>query len=633
MKKVLLSLMFAMSVYGSAHAVKAEVRGELTTIFSENFNALVNGSETAPANEELSANGKIDAALTGGQQWSGRGLHEAGGALAVMHFEQSDWFGTEELQGYVRTAYTDVRMDGGNFTARFRARTLGSESSRLLVELYDPYVTNNIQSATVELTDEWATYEVDLCHPGYGNHLAFLEMASYGEDWLLDDFEIVQDYYELLPPIVHYARNVSYEQFTGRWNKAPLTDSYLVNVFSLDESGQRNILVENVATDDCELTVTGTQKGTDYFYTVRSVNDRYTSEESEPIRVYVPLSTLETPVTLEAENISTDGFTARWEPTFRAMGYVIGLKREYTATEDMLVTVVNEDFDKITDGDLSWPYPFYGELDDITSVPGWSYNYFDVRVVSGMFGLDNTYKKYGEDVYLATPAIDLTGDGGRFTMVLDVYGDKGDVVSLSCGDKTVTHALAKQGSQSFSVEFDNGTAATVIRMEFDGDGQSKLLFFDNIAIQQQFYAGDPVKENVGNFRTETPTPSYEFTGLNANEGDKFVYTVTAWSYSQDEDGVWGPDIFSEVSEPRSVMITDQAGISEEGADNTTVSVSDNVLTISTDKFGVVNIFSAYGMPIGSYVVSPGYSVFKIKTAYKGVAIVRVNGQSFRVLIK
>ena len=142
-----------------------------------------------------------------------------------------------------------------------------------------------------------------------------------------------------------------------------------------------------------------------------------------------------------------------------------------------------------------------------------------------------------------------------------------------------------------------------------------------------------MKENVGNFRTETPTPSYEFTGLNANEGDKYVYTVTAWSYSQDEDGVWGPDIFSEVSEPRSVMITDQAGISEEGADNTTVSVSDNVLTISTDKFGVVNIFSAYGMPIGSYVVSPGYSVFKIKTAYKGVAIVRVDGKSFSVLIK
>lgn len=633
MKKIILTFGLMLSVCASAYAVRSEPQGELTAIYSENFDGLVNGSESAPANDELSASGKIDADLTGGLQWNGRGLHEAGGALAVMHFEQSDWFGTESVQGYVRTPYTDVRMDGGNFTARFRARTLGSEPTKLLVELYDPYVTNNIDSGAIELTDEWATYEIDLCHPGFGNHLAFLEMASYGEDWLLDDFEIVQDYFELLPPVVHYPRNVTYEQFTGRWNDAPLADSYLVTVYSLDSDGNRVILKENMPTTECTMTVTGTEKGRDYFYVVRSVNDRYTSEESEPCRVYVPLTDLDTPVILEAENVSTDGFTARWQPTFRAMGYIIGLRRQYIATEDQLVTLVSEDFDKITDGDFSWPYPFYGNLDDITSMPGWTYNYFTVRVVSGMFGLENTYKKYGEEVFLATPAIDLTGDGGKFTVAVDVYGDKGDVVSVTCGDKTLTHALEAQGAQSFNMEFDNGTASTVIRFEFDGDGASQMLFFDNISIQQQVHAGDAVKENVGNYRTETTDTSYEFTGLNANEGDTFVYTVTAWSYSLDEDGVWGPDIFSEVSDPCSVIITDQAGVSEVATDDTTVRVSDNALLISTDKFGVAALFTAYGMPIGNYVVTPGYSIFKIKTGYKGVAIVRFSGKSFRILLK
>ncbi|MDE5554464.1 MAG: fibronectin type III domain-containing protein, partial [Muribaculaceae bacterium] len=572
MKKFLLSLAVILSVTSAAHALKEEPRGELTAIFSENFNGLVNGSESAPATPELSDGGKIDATLTGGLQWSGRGLREAGGALAVMHFEQSDWFGTESVQGYVRTPYTDVRMDGGNFTVRFRARTLGNESTKLQIELYDPYVTNNIDYGSVELTEEWTTYEIDLCHPGFGNHLAFLEMASLGEDWLLDDLEIVQDYFELLPPIVHYPRNVTYEQFTGRWNEAPLAESYLVTVYSLDDAGNRVTLIENVPTTESTMTVTGTEKGKDYFYVVRSVNDRYTSEESDPCRVYVPLSALDTPVTLDAENVSTDGFTARWEPTFRAMGYVIGLSRQYTATDDQLVTIVNEDFDKITDGDFSWPYPFYGNLDDVTSMPGWTYNYFCVRVVSGMFGLENTYKKYGEDVFLATPAIDLTGDGGKFTIELDVYGDKGDVVSVMCGDKTLKHTLESQGAQSFSVEFDNGTATTVIRFEFDGDGASQMLFFDNISIKQQVHAGDAVKENVGNYKTDTPETSYDFTGLNANCGDTFVYTVTAWSYSLDEDGVWGPDIFSEVSEPHSVVITDQAGLADVNNENTTVSI-------------------------------------------------------------
>ncbi len=634
MKKLLLSIGLALSAGIMAHGAKADPRGELTAVFSENFDAMGNGSEADPAKAEISASGKVDVSLTGGAEWGGRGLHEAGGALAVMHFEQSDWFGTESVQGYVRTPYTDVRMDEGRFTLRFRARALGDVSDILHVELYDPYTTNSIDAAVVAINGEWAVCEVDLYHPGYGNHLAYMEIASEDADWLMDDFEIVQDYYALSAPIAHFARNVSYEQFTAYWNPVPLAASYKVSVFSLDDAGAREFLLKDAETNECEMTVEGTQKGKDYYYYVCSVNDRYTSEASEIRKVNVPLNTLETPVTLEAENVTADGFTARWEPTFRAMGYVIGLQKRYVAKEDVVVTLVHEDFGKFTDGDMDWTYPFYGNLDDYTSMPGWGNNYFSTRTAAGMFVIDNEYKRYGEECFLSTPALDLSGDEGRFTVVMKVYGDMNNVVSLTCGGKTVTYTLDVQGMQEFSVEFDNGTETSVIRIEFDGEpaGYFNYLFIDDISVQQYAHAGDAITENVGTYKTTTPVTSYEFTGLNANTGDTFIYTVTAWSYSLDEQGVWGPDVLSEVSEPQSVVIGDESGIDDlHGEGEIAVSVRGSELEITSPEATVAEVYGVNGQLVARYNVVAGCNTFA--PAYTGIAIVKVGERVFRVALR
>lgn len=635
MNKFLLYAALALSAAATAYAAKAEPKGEMTTIFSQNFNDLANGSETMPADNEISPYGKIDPELTDNQEWRGRGLHEAGGALAVMHFEQTDWFGTESVQGYVRTPYADVRMDGGNFTLRFRARTLTEASEKIHIELYDPYTTNYIDADTVSITPDWAVYEVDLFHPGYGNHLAYMEMASEEADWLLDDFEIVQDYYALSAPIVHFAKNVSYEQFTGNWNAVPLAESYLVSVYSLDEADNRLYLLKDEKTTECTMTVEGTEKGTDYYYFVRSANDRYTSGESEIRRVNVPLNNLETPVTLDAEDVSTDGFTARWEPVFRAKGYVIGLKKQYIATEDKEVTLLHEDFDKFTDGDIDWPYSFYGNIDDYTTVPGWGYNYFSTRTAASMFVIDNTYKNYGEECYLSTPALDLSANGGVFTVALKVYGDKDNVVSLTCGDKKLTHTLAEQGTNEFSLEFDNGSAASVVRIEFDGksSGYYSYLFIDAVDIVQAVHAGDAISENIGSFKTDSPETSYTFTGLGAKAGDTFLYTVTAWAYSFDEEGVYGPDIFSEASAPHAVTIGGgSTGIDEVNvANQTTVSAAGSVLTITSPEAAVAEVYTVSGHLVARYNVAAGSHTFT--PACTGVAIVKVADKAFRVLLR
>lgn len=362
---------------------------------------------------------------------------------------------------------------------------------------------------------------------------------------------------------------------------------------------------------------------------MRSVNTEYTSEESEERKVHVPLSELEQPVALAAENVSTDGFTARWEPVFRAMGYIIGLSKEYVAKEDVVVPLVHEDFDKITSGDLDWPYPFYDEMDDITNLPGWQCNYFNVRVVAGMFGLDNSYKNYGEEVYLASPVLDLSADGGKFTVRLDVYGNKDDIVSVTSGDKTLTHTLAEQGYQSFSLEFDNGMAASTIRIEFDGDGASKLLFFDDIYIEQTIHAGSTVKTNIGTYKTDTPVTAYDFTGLDASEGDTFVYTVTAWSYSLDEDGVWGPDVFSTPSEPVRVLVG-TTGITDATAVKPQITVAGGVITVTVAEASVAEVYNVNGLQIGRYDLAQGTNAISLSA--NGVVIVRVGATVFRVLL-
>lgn len=307
MKKTILTLSIFFLFCLSVNATVANPKGEIKAIFSENFDAMTEGSENEPAADELAASSAVDSALTQTPGWAGRGLHQAGGALAVMHFVKKDWFGTDTVQGYIQTPQFDVRLDEGNFAVRFRARTASDKGARIHVEIYDPYTSNNIQAATAEIGAEWTAVQLEMCHPGYGNHLAYLQLASEGEDWLMDDFEIVQDCYTIMPPVVHFPRNVSYTSFTGRWNAVPLADSYLVSVFTTGEKDEREYILTDSATTEYTMVVNGTVKGKDYYYTVRTVGNGFTSDESEPRKVNVPLTSLETPATLEATDVTADG--------------------------------------------------------------------------------------------------------------------------------------------------------------------------------------------------------------------------------------------------------------------------------------------------------------------------------------
>ena len=609
------------------------VASERAVVFSENFDAFSAGSESAPDAVEVSSGGQVDPSLTHGVQWNGRGLHQAGGCVAVLHFLQDQ----NSVQGYLHTPYADVRLDGGNFTLRFRAKSIDADGAKVHIEVYDPYTTNSLDAAVVEISSDWKTYEIALAHPGYGNHLAYMQIASDGDDWLLDDFEIVQTYEGLMPPITHFAKNVTYEQFTANWNAVPLATGYLLSAFSIDADENRDYVVKDVPVSGCEYTVEGTEKGKKYFYTVRSVNDRYTSEESEPYEVYVPLSSLERPVTLPASDFKEHGFTANWEPVFRAMGYIVTLIRKHVAVADEEFVVLHEDFNKCT-GYADYPdyaVPFYYNLDDYTNMPGWKEPATAV-MAEGKFGIDNYWKKYEGVGVLTSPSLDLSRAGGHFNVKLSVVGVKGNTVTVECDGVKESYKLTAK-KETFALQFANGSADTVLKFYFDGDDK---LLFDDIVISQDIHAGECITENVGVFNTvderamhigDEAVTSYEFDGLEFGQGDSFVYTVKAWSWSLGEDGVWGPTVYSQESEPCKVPMSGAAGV-EDIADATfSMRVDGGNIIVNTPVTETMEIYDVAGMLRGRYDLPEGESV--VTAPARGVLIVRAGSYTARVMVR
>lgn len=616
----------------TAIAVTSVAQAEQATILSEDFDALTEGTETAPASAEISTNGAVETSLTHGNQWKGRGLHAAGGTMAVLHFDQTVAGAKESTQGYIETPMTDVRLDDGRFTLSFRARATGNATATLHVEIYDPYTTNSVDATTLEIGDTWKQYQVTLQHPGYGNHLAYAQIASDGDDWLIDDFAIIQEYAMLMPPIAHYARNVSYTQFTANWNAVPMATGYLLSAFSI-ENGKRQYILDNEPVDGCEYTVTGTVEGTDYYYTVRSTNQLYTSAETSPIQVHVPLLTLDTPVGLCGEGVHESGFTARWEPVRRAMGYIVTLQRSHTTTGDEVSVILHEDFDKFGGSALS-SSPFYGNLDDYTSMPGWKASDWQVSA-SGKFGFDNRWKQYEGLGFLTSPSLDLSGNDGHFAVTVKVTATRGKNVTATCGNTTLSHTLTTTTEQ-FSFNFDCGTADSKIKLSYDGDG---TILFDDIVISQTMPAGQKVLENIGTYNTVDATSGrptgvspteYTFSELTAVEGDSFIYTVTAWSWSLGEDGVWGPTIYSQASEP--CMVSMNSGISSPTAtDGTRISIRNNAIEVYVGTTTAMSVYDASGAQVGQYTVHPGYN--SVPCHIRGVVIVRVGDTVRKLMVR
>lgn len=605
-------------------------RGEQRAILSEDFSAFTEGTEAAPAESELSTwQEQIPAEFTHDIQWKGRGIHQAGGVCAVLSYDDRTY---GETQGWIQTPYTDVRLDDGNFTLRFRARSMDSAQDSLILYLYDRYSSNYYTSEKRTITDQWQTIEVPFQHNfGMGSRLAYIQIGAYNGAWLVDDMEIVQDVYDICSPHGIAPKDVTFEQFTARWDAVWSATSYLTSAYYYADEAktERVYIARDIETTERECTVTGTEKGKTYFFTVKAKNEKYTSAESNEVQVYVPIRTMPVPELAAPTDITLTGYTAQWQPVERAMGYAVRHFLKHTALFDEEYTLVHEDLETITDGTLDWPGYFYDyDLDKYSKTPGWGVNMG--CTVTGMIGIDNYYRRF-EEGKITSPEFDLSRNDGKYTVQLNVYavnaGDTVYVDSYREGEKEHREYLMETvGEHSFSVDFTNGSAQTHFTITFSG---SDKMFIDDIFIKQILKAGESHTSALASFEVEgIDNTSYTFTDLAGEAGDEYLYSVAAWSWSLDEEGVWGPTVYSEYSEPQSVKLSSCIRTADRTADK--VYASNGTLHLELSANARVRVYTAEGKTVLDKPVASGNHELNLPA--HGLYLVLIDTRCYKVCL-
>ncbi len=153
--------------------------------------------------------------------------------------------------------------------------------------------------------------------------------------------------------------------------------------------------------------------------------------------------------------------------------------------------VLYEDFSRITDSNAT--QSIYQNLDNYTLVQGWTGD--RVYRNNGKIKL-GTGSKRG---WLQTPALDLSNNGGQFTLSFDASRWSGDKTKLNVYvDETlyvVEGVTVNPEMTTFTLELTGGTAQTKIKFE-SFDTSKARLFLDNIMVVSQSFGPDTMAPTV-----------------------------------------------------------------------------------------------------------------------------------------
>ena len=267
------------------------------------------------------------------------------------------------------------------------------------------------------------------------------------------------------------------------------------------------------------------------------------------------------------------------------------------------------------------------DLNKYSKVPGWGVNMG--CTVKGMIGIDNYYRDF-EEGKITSPEFDLSRNDGKYTVQLNVYaihaGDTVYVDSYCEGEKEHREYLMKTvGEHSFSVDFTNGSAQTHFTVTFSGTDK---MFIDDIFVKQILRAGESYTSALASFEVEgIDNTSYTFTDLTGSESDEYLYSVASWSYSLDEEGIWGPNVYSEYSEPQIVRLSSSIE-NVDGIDSDKVYAHNGILYVGVARDALVRIYTIEGKLILSRQITIGKH--ELDLPIHGFYLVYINDHCYKV---
>lgn len=337
-------------------------------------------------------------------------------------------------------------------------------------------------------------------------------------------------------------------------------------------------------------------------------------------------SAIDAPVANEATGITATGFTANWSPVEGAVSYTLYVdRRQPSAGGEILLS---EDFAKCTTAgtaNLGGTNAFQTVDGQYFQTSGWSGKYLYPEV--GMMKMGNS----SNGGALCTPAIDLSSNGGTFTVQFAASrydNDKEKTVMKVYleGDEAhaqTTEMLPLDPMNTYTLTFTGGTASSKIVFESTADSGKKRAYIDNIVV----YSGEVQPEAMAKPAAVAAEWPLEITGITETS-----YTLTAlepgylYSYkvkavtAENEEGAYSNVVKVDLS----------SGICDILEVNHRIYAAEGGVVIECESAQPVVIVNLAGQVVASTEVN-GRTVVPVPAA--GVYIVRCGAAATRVMVR
>lgn len=563
-----------------AEALNPADYGQVVEILGEDFSLMTTGSVGNPdkdtelwyVREDGNAWMTMRDGYTHQSGWGGAYIYPAGGTVAI---------GNGDEPGHLNTCMMDLSGNDQIAFVQFDMRTDdGQPDQTVIVEGAETF--NMAPSWRVlggsqidGISSEWKTYTLMFQNAGaYSMFNIFHPQMTQGEvlgNIYVDNFRVYQVNPYVKMPTLYGHSYYTGESFNVSWSKVENADHYLLNVYWVDETNgnAKMYAAENQVVNDTTFTVNGIISGKNYYYVVQSV-DAAGHKSFEPTPKLI--CDLEAPKDLTATDINQDNgtFTASWEAAPSAERYNYWAYCDRKATQDGPMRLTDEDFTgvKCPDGTLGegWGYsmteaewketsvtnPSYFSMDNYVIQPinqgGWvAKNGFPLA--DGCIKVDGYQYVYNNsDAGLISPELDLSKNGGKITINVDLWGDT-ETLQYEDGSKvdyTAQCAVAlfnwdpakndftqaeliyvkdlNSSWQNRTIELTKGTDRSIIGLYCVGSPAN--LFFDNLKIDQDYKAGETFVDPIVYHRWWEGTSVDVQIPIRGNLGD-ITHRVTA----------------------------------------------------------------------------------------------------------
>lgn len=658
-----------------AEALNPADYGQVVEILGEDFSLMTTGSVGNPdkdtelwyVREDGNAWMTMRDGYTHQSGWGGGYIYPAGGTVAIANPDEP---------GHLNTCMMDLSGNDQIAFVQFDMRTDdGQPDQTVIVEGAETF--NMAPSWRVlggsqidGISSEWKTYTLMFQNAGaYSMFNIFHPQMTQGEvlgNIYVDNFRVYQVNPYVKMPTLYGHSYYTGESFNVSWSKVENADHYLLNVYWVDETNgnAKMYAAENQVVNDTTFTVNGIISGKNYYYVVQSV-DAAGHKSFEPTPKLI--CDLEAPKDLTATDINQDNgtFTASWEAAPSAERYNYWAYCDRKATQDGPMRLTDEDFTgvKCPDGTLGegWGYsmteaewketsvtnPSYFSMDNYVIQPinqgGWvAKNGFPLA--DGCIKVDGYQYVYNNsDAGLVSPELDLSKNGGKITINVDLWGDT-ETLQYEDGSKvdyTAQCAVAlfnwdpakndftqaeliyvkdlNSSWQNRTIELTKGTDRSIIGLYCVGSPAN--LFFDNLKIDQDYKAGETFVDPIVYHRWWEGTSVDVRIPIRGNLGD-ITHRVTAIK-GNPETGAIVESLPSdtefvgryESTDVKSVNLLSKANVRVEGQ------------TIVVNGNGLVQVYTLDGALVAKAEANGQARI----TVPSGAYIVKTNNESVKVV--